>query len=208
MNCTHNPGRDHDRCDRTIGYQRQIVSRSRVPAVLNATASFRLPSGSTPANRRREKSRFSPCQSRYSPPRKLRLPCEARMAIHKVAMETLQRHAGWKKCRQRARALEILHGANRSPSPLRRAINTEPTTKSTSSNSSVSGKPDIEAIRKALQMTKSRMSSNSTTYTSGVTTPRLTTAPQPDPLPTQRRLSEPGLRGTMKTVPVTKYTVP
>ena len=115
-------------------------------------------------------------------------------------METLQHHAARKRSRQRARAVEILRGADRSPSPLRRVTAVKPTTTSTPSGPNASSKPDIKALRESLQMTKIRKSPDSSMSpnTSGVSTPR----------PVSRRSSDPGQRGTMEEVIVTRYTVP
>ena len=167
---------------------------SQGPLVSDATSSFRLPSGSTTANRRRERSRsdtVSPCW--LGLPRALRSPDAGRTPTN-AAAQLLRRHVATRKRRRHARALALYAGSSRTPSPLRKTI--DPANASSTLKSSA-----IEYIRNALRMTKIRDTSNTTKHSNP-------TAPQANSHLRQRADSEPNLRGTLEAVPITKHVVP
>ena len=174
-----------------------------MPIVSNPTASFRLPSGSTTSNRRREPSRTDAASPYWlGLPPGLRMPHAGRTMPPRPATRSLQRHGVTKRRRQHARALALNDRGSRSRSPLRRTTVADPATGSGTPSSNASRVP-IDAIREALKMTKIRDTPDPSSHTSRLTSPR-----PASPQPRVRAGSDPGPYGTLETVTVTKHRVP
>ncbi|KAF2621794.1 hypothetical protein BU25DRAFT_463398 [Macroventuria anomochaeta] len=172
---------------------------SRGPTVPNATASFRLPSGSTTMQRRRERSRSKDVSTYWlglSPA--LRSPNAGRTTPN-AATQMMRRHIAARRGRQHARALALYAEGSRTPSLLCRPIDH-------ANGSNALKSSAIESIGNALRMTKIRntfgSSSNTSSHSNSKATSRTSSQTR------QRANSEPGPHGTMEAVAVTKSQVP
>ncbi|KAF1349372.1 hypothetical protein EJ07DRAFT_159877 [Lizonia empirigonia] len=184
-------------------------SPARVPAVPNATTNPRLSSGSAAGNGRREHVRSNaPSSTPHT---------TASGSSHRSSSTTTtntpaqmlpsqqSRHS-----RQRMRAIELLSGATRtpSPSPLRRDSKIEGASGSSSAKTNLSSLSAIEELRKSLQMTKIRQD-DGPSQKDGDATPINTHSQPNDSSQTRpRRGSEPGLGRYTEAVAETKYMVP
>lgn len=184
-------------------------SPARVPAVPNATATPRLSSGSAARNGRREHVRSNALSS--TPHR-----IASGSSRHSSSTTTINTPAQMlpsqqsRQSRQRTRAIELLSGATRTPSPysLRRDSKIEGASGSSSAKTNLSSLSAIEELRKSLQMTKIRQDDGPSKKGGDATATNTRSQPNDSFQTRPRRGSEPGLGRYTEAVAETKYMVP